>query len=102
MADPTTRIPIWKEAARGGYPDADSIGLAGRERMRRAVQGIMGDCFAGHCDWRLPTVGERRTVTRPGGTPCIDPIFGLNGEDYWTASTPDFNEETARVVSFTF
>lgn len=37
-------------------------------------------CFAGQCDWRLPTLSELQTILlRPCATgpgPCIDPIFG--------------------------
>lgn len=59
-------------------------------------------CFAGHCDWRLPTVNrdgdpaELETIvdpTRPGcasgaGIPCIDPIFGPTApEFYWSGTT---------------
>lgn len=34
--------------------------------------------FAGHCDWRMPTVAELTSILTPGCTvgPCIDPVFG--------------------------
>jgi hypothetical protein len=61
-------------------------------------------CFAGHCDWRLPSEEghnpstpsgpkEFESIFLPscpvGSTPCIDPIFGptatING-GYWSAT----------------
>ncbi|MBU6283627.1 DUF1566 domain-containing protein, partial [bacterium] len=51
-------------------------------------------CFAGHCDWRLPTADELGTSfdhRAPGcfaGWPCIDPVFGpTRAGSYWSAST---------------
>ena len=43
-------------------------------------------CFAGHCDWRVPTFAELLTLlTQPFGKcpvgPCIDPIFGPTSPD---------------------
>jgi hypothetical protein len=39
-----------------------------------------GGCFAGQCDWRLPTIYELQTILSeayPCTTfPCIDPVFG--------------------------
>ena len=52
--------------------------------------------FAGHCDWRLPTVVELQTIVdseAPGctqGSPCIDGIFGPTAADiYWSSTTAD-------------
>ncbi|HLK10997.1 MAG TPA: DUF1566 domain-containing protein [Candidatus Binatia bacterium] len=54
-----------------------------------------GGCFAGHCDWRMPTATELGTILDPhaptcGQPPqgaCIDPIFGPAAQAYWSSDT---------------
>ena len=63
-------------------------------------------CFAGACDWRLPTIVELQTILLapyPCGTiPCIDPVFGPTVAflPYWSATTDATAPGRAWVVDF--
>ncbi len=63
-----------------------------------------GGCFAGQCDWRLPTIYELRTILLepfPCTTnPCIDAIFGPTVINfYWSATTDPTIPDRAWLVS---
>lgn len=67
--------------------------------------------FAGHCDWRLPTIQELLTIadpTVPGcgppsfNVPCIDPIFGPTTPliSYWAVTARAGDPLVAWEVDF--
>lgn len=70
-------------------------------------------CFAGHCDWRLPTVNrdggtaeletlvDQTTTGCAGLVPCIDPIFGVTAPYIYWSGTPEAGDQNgAWAVSF--
>jgi hypothetical protein len=64
--------------------------------------------FAGHCDWRLPTIQELKTIVDltqgncgGGSGACIDPVFGPTAADgYWSATTDAGNPDFVWSVQF--
>ena len=64
---------------------------------------ISGECFANHCDWRLPDMHEleRLRIRNCREVPCIDPIFGPSQTSrYWSAMTKEDRPEFAWASKF--
>lgn len=64
-----------------------------------------GGCFAGQCDWRLPTRAELLTLMSEGYpcsvNPCVDPALGtVIGAGYWTSTTAASFPPFAWVVDY--
>ncbi len=56
--------------------------------------GVLGfNCFAQHCDWRIPTMGELQSILvkfpNCAAGPCIDPIFDPTTTGNYFSSTQD-------------
>lgn len=72
------------------YTWSTSGGPANGNAFTSFLATLNGTCFAGHCDWRLPSKEEFFTLlTAPdcGASPCVDPAFGpIRAGSYWTAS----------------
>ena len=70
----------------------DGTGFLDQLNCETSTGTDAGGGFAGHCDWRLPTIVELQTILLapyPCGTnPCIDPIFGPTYPTiYWSSTT---------------
>jgi hypothetical protein len=72
------------------------------------VSTAISGCFAGHCDWRLPTIVELQGILDStqgacsgGSGACIDPAFGPTEANYYrSATTNSGNVNEAWSVNF--
>ncbi len=125
VTDTITGLMWEKKTDDGGIHDKDNVyswsvtGTAFDGTAKTAFLDVLNDvaggganCFAGHCDWRLPKVStdtdagmpELETILLaacPLTRPCIDPIFGPTRADgYWSSTTLASNLFNARFINF--
>ncbi|HXC51607.1 MAG TPA: DUF1566 domain-containing protein [Candidatus Limnocylindrales bacterium] len=67
--------------------------------------GSTAGCYAGHCDWRLPTIEELATIvdTTDCGPdkPCVDTGFlPMRSDAYWSSTESSVHASTAWYVTF--
>lgn len=64
---------------------------------------LTSGCFAGSCDWRIPTLAELQTIYQEPclTTNCIDPAFGPSFNGRFWSSTPNIADlEVGWTVNF--
>lgn len=104
----------WSDSVGGAFTQPS--GTAFKVFLGTLNNGTSGDgsttsgCFAGHCDWRLPAIGELAGIVDTsqgncggGSGPCIDQaVFGptVFGSGCWSASTWDVVATVAWLVVF--
>jgi hypothetical protein len=85
-----------------GFAFTEFLATLNRE-LSRDGQTITG-CFANHCDWRLPSIDELKTIEYSNVgpyEPTIDAIFGpTHRARYWSATTWREGRERAWALSF--
>jgi hypothetical protein len=70
-----------------------------------SADGISSNCFANHCDWRIPKVEELRGILLAQApcsvSPCIDAVFGVSAPNYyWSVSSSSADPTQAWLVYF--
>ena len=72
-------------------PNEPFDGTAATQLLARLNGGADGVCYAGHCDWRLPTIDELETIFSPDGcteAPCpADEVFlPMSTSAHWSST----------------
>jgi hypothetical protein len=74
--------------------------------LKSTNDGTATPCFANHCDWRIPTIGELRSILSAPAptctlTPCVDSVFGPTQTSvYWSSSSVASSLVNAWTIRF--
>ena len=74
--------------------------------LKTPNDGTTTSCFAGYCDWRIPTIWELRSILTASypncsSSPCIDPALGpTQAYNYWSSSSLASSSDYAWGVIF--
>jgi hypothetical protein len=85
-------IYTWSSGAGDSNPDGSLYSTLAPQRNGYAPFLGVFKCYAGYCDWRIPTIGELRSIVSVGypnctSSPCIDPVFGpTQAAQYWSST----------------
>src|SRR5262249_8605883 len=83
------------------YPWSTAGAAADGTAFTSFLAALNASCFAGQCDWRLPTLAELQTILLqqyPQGG--IDPVFGPLGDYYWSSTSETNMATRGWVLSF--
>lgn len=83
--------------------DATAAGVGGTYNWAEALSACANLTYAGHSDWRLPTIQELSTLRDAGRfTPGLDPVFATQLSYYWSATPYAINPEVHSWVMNTY